>query len=168
MNLSMYQASVPVFTRGLTNLRAILDKAVAHAEAKKIDPSVLLTARLYPDMFTFTRQIQISSDTAKGCPSRLAGIESPRYEDTETTIDQLRERIDKTIAYLGTLTAAQIDGSEERTVTIKNRQGTTTYTGMVYLLHSALPNFFFHTVTAYDILRHNGVELGKGDYLGRF
>ncbi|PTB22332.1 DUF1993 domain-containing protein [Trinickia symbiotica] len=166
MSLSMYQASVPVFLRGLTNLRAVLHKGRDHAEARKIDLAVLLSSRLYPDMFPLTRQVQSASDAAKFCTARLAGVEPPRFEDTETTFDELVARIDKTIAYLKEADASNIDGSEERTVTIKTPSRSIEFDGQSYLLHFALPNFFFHVTTAYAILRHNGVELGKLDYLG--
>jgi uncharacterized protein len=166
MSISMYQASVPVFARALANLAAVLDKGAAHAEAKKIDPAVLLNTRLYPDMFPLVRQVQIATDAAKGCASRLAGLDPPRYDDTETSFPQLRTRIDKTIAHLNSFKPAQIDGSEERTITLRIRDQTVTFPGMAYLLHFAQPNFYFHYTTAYDILRHGGVELGKRDFLG--
>lgn len=167
MTLSMYQASVPVLARGLENLAAILAKAAAHAEAKKIDPAIFLNARLAPDMFPLSRQIQIASDAAKACVARLAGIEVPGYPDTESTFPELQARIAKTIAFVKSATAAQIDGSEARTVTLKMRGEEVTFRGQDYLLNLALPNFYFHVTTAYDILRHNGVDLGKSDYLGR-
>lgn len=167
MSLSTYDASVPVFTRGLTNLRAVLQKAHDHALTKNIEPSVLLSSRLYPDMHPLTRQVQIASDAAKFCIARLAGVEPPPYEDVETTFDELYTRIDKTIAYLREFDAAKLEGSESRTVTLTVRSGKHEFVGQVYLLHFALPNFFFHVTTAYAILRHNGVELGKFDYLGK-
>ncbi|WP_119303561.1 DUF1993 domain-containing protein [Dongia deserti] len=167
MTLSMYQASVPVFVRGLENLGNILAKAATHAEAKKIDPAVFINARLAPDMFPLSRQVQIASDAAKGCTARLAGVEVPSYPDTETTFPELQERVAKTIAFVTGLTASQIDGSEDRVVTLKQRGEDVRYRGQDYLLKLALPNFFFHAVTAYDILRHNGVEVGKADYLGK-
>ena len=167
MTISMYQASVPVFVRMLGNLAAIMRSAQAYAEHKKIDPAVLLQLRLYPDMFPFVRQVQIATDTAKGCASRLAGVEPPRYEDNEASFADLQTRIDKTIAYLGTFTPAQLDGSEERTITLKLRDRSLTFPGLAYLLHNALPNFYFHVTTAYAILRHGGLEIGKQDYLGR-
>jgi hypothetical protein len=167
MTLSMYQASVPVLARGLENLAAILAKAAAHAEAKKIDPAVFLNARLAPDMFPLSRQVQIASDAAKACVARLAGIEVPGYPDTESTFPELQARIAKTVAFVKSATAAQIDGSEARTVTLKMRGEEVTFRGQDYLLNLALPNFYFHVTTAYDILRHNGVDLGKSDYLGR-
>lgn len=167
MTLSMYQATVPVFARMLENLGGILAKAAAHAEAKKIDPAVFANARLAPDMFALARQVQIASDTAKGCVARLAGAEVPSYPDTEATFPELRERIARTLAFVRGFTAQQIDGAEERTVTLKLRGDEVKLRGEDYLLKLAIPNFFFHVTTAYDILRHNGVELGKTDYLGR-
>lgn len=167
MTISMYQASVPVFIRMLNNLAALLEKAAAHAEAKKIDPAVLLNTRLYPDMFPLVRQVQSATDTAKGCAARLAGREPPRYEDNEASFTELFARIRKTVAYLDTAKPAGIDGSEERTVNLTLRDGTLTFTGLAYLLHFALPNFYFHVATAYGILRHCGVELGKTDFLGK-
>lgn len=166
MSISMYQASIPVFARALANLAAVLDKGAAHAEAKKIDPAVLLNTRLYPDMFPLVRQVQIATDAAKGCASRLAGLDPPRYEDNETTFSQLRARIEKTIAHLNSFKPADIDGSEQRTITLRIRDQTVTFPGMQYLLHFAQPNFYFHYTTAYDILRHGGVDLGKRDFLG--
>jgi hypothetical protein len=166
MKISMYEASVPVFLRYLGNLRGILLKAVAHAEAKKVDPSVLINSRLFPDMFPLVRQVQLASDMAKSCPSRLAGTEVPKYEDTETTFPQLLERIDKTIAHLKSFRTDQIDNSEERPISIPTRQGPMNLLGLPYLVHFIMPNFLFHVTTAYVILRHNGVELGKSDYLG--
>ncbi len=167
MKISMYQASVPVYSRMLTNLAAVLEKAAAQAEAKKIDPTVLINSRLYPDMFPLVRQVQVAADNAKGPAARLAGLEPPKYEDNEKTFPELRERIQKTINYLKVIKPEQIDGSEERTITLQVRGNTVTFQGMPYLLNFALPNFFFHVTTAYDILRHNGVEIGKQDYLGR-
>jgi hypothetical protein len=163
----MYQASTPVFVHMLNNLADILKKAAAHAEAKRIDPAALLHARLYPDMFPLTRQVQIATDTAKGCASRLAGIDPPRYEDKESTFAELLGRIEKTTAFVKSVKAEQIDGSEARTITLKVRDQAITFTGLAYLLNFALPNFYFHVATAYDILRHNGVELGKQDFLGK-
>ena len=168
MTISMYQASVPVFTRMLNNLATILEKAAAHAETKKIDPTVLINARLYPDMLPLARQIMIASDTAKGGAARLAGVEPPSYEDNETTFPELIERLRKTIAYLNTLKPGQIDGSEKKTITLKTRNDTLTFEGMTFLLNRALPNLYFHVSTAYAILRHNGIDIGKKDYLGKF
>jgi hypothetical protein len=162
----MSSASVPIFTRMLTNVKAWLDKAEAHAEAKKFDPSVYLSARLAPDMLPFAKQIQIACDTVKFCVARLAGVESPKFDDSETTLVQLRERIDATLNYVKSVSAVQIDGSEERDITIPRRDGAMVMKGEAYLKHYALPNLFFHVTTAYALLRHNGVELGKTDYLG--
>jgi uncharacterized protein len=167
MTLSMYQASVPVLVRGLTNLKNILGKAQAHAAAKQIDQAAFVGARLFPDMLPLNRQVHIATDTAKGCAARLAGVEAPKFEDVEVTFDELCERLDKTIAYLKEFTPAQIDGSEARNIVLKMRTGPIEFTGASYLLHFVIPNFHFHVTTAYDILRHNGVEIGKLDYLGK-
>ena len=166
MNISMYQASAPRFVNILKNLSAILDKAQAYADARKVDPTVLTSSRLYPDMFTLARQVQTACDTAKGAVARLAGIEIPKYEDTEQTLADLKARIAKTIDFIGTVKAAQIEGSEDKSIVLKIRGQDVNYTGMQYLLGFAHPNFYFHVTTAYDILRHNGVEIGKRDYIG--
>jgi hypothetical protein len=166
MSLSMYQASVPVLTRAFNNLSAILTKAEADAEARKIDPSVFLTARLAPDMHPLTRQVQIASDAAKGGIGRLAGVDVPSFPDTETTFGALQARIAKTVAFMESVTPAQIDGSEARTVTLKMPGGEMSFLGQAFLLGFTLPNVFFHVTTAYAILRHNGVALGKADFLG--
>jgi hypothetical protein len=166
MPISMYQASVPALIRMLNSLAAILEKAAAHAEARKIDPAVLVNARLFPDMFPLSRQVQIATDIAKAGPSRLAGIVAPSFEDTETTFPELIERCRRTVKYLETLKPEQIDGTEERSVSWPSRGGTRTMTGLPYLLNFILPNVYFHTTTTYNILRHNGLELGKQDYLG--
>jgi hypothetical protein len=163
----MYQASVPALIRGLANLKTILGKAQAHAAAKQIDQSVFVSGRLYPDMLPLSRQVHIASDTAKGCAARLAGLEAPKFEDVELTFDELCERLDKTIAYLKEFKPAQIDGSEERNIELKMRTGVIEFTGTSYLFNFVLPNFYFHVTTAYDILRHGGVEIGKLDYLGK-
>jgi hypothetical protein len=168
MTISMYQACIPPLTRVLNNLAGILEKAAAHCEAKKIDPAVLIGSRLYPDMFALGRQVQIATDNAKGCAARLAGIDPPRYEDTETTFPELVARLRKTVDFLATFKPAQIDGSEERTITLAMRHNTLTFPGQTYLLTYALPNVYFHVTTAYAILRHNGVEVGKQDFLGKF
>jgi hypothetical protein len=165
MNL-MYSMSVPVFAKTLGNLSAILDKAAAHAEAKKIDPAVLLASRLYPDMFPLTKQVQVAGDFAKGTVARLAGEEPPKYDDNETTIEALKARIARTVDYVQGFQAARFAGAEERDVQMKIRDQTLSFKGLPYLAHMALPNFFFHATTAYDILRHNGVELGKRDFIG--
>lgn len=166
MTLSMYQASVPVFIQGLTGLGGVIDKAAAHAAERKIDPAALLQARLYPDMFPFARQVQIATDFAKGGAARLAGVEFPAYEDSETSFEELKARVDKTIAFLRTLEAAQIDGSEEREISLVRRGETSIVKGQAYLLEQAMPNFYFHITTAYAIQRHNGVEIGKRVFLG--
>lgn len=166
MPLSMYQASIPVFTRGLNILSTLLDKAAAHAEARKIDPAVFINARLAPDMFALGRQVQAVSDVSKNCGARLAGVDIPKFPDTETSFPELKERIAKTVTFLQSLRPAEIDGSEERVITFKLGGQDTSFSGQNYLLGFALPNFFFHVTTAYDILRHNGVEIGKRDYLG--
>ena len=165
MTISMHSASVPVFVRNLNNLLAWLDKAQAHAEARKFDTANYLALRLAPDMLPFAKQIQIASDAAKGCAARLAGVEIPKWEDTETTLDELRARVRKTIDYVQSVPAAQIDGSEARTIVITLRSGDVSFDGQRYLEHWALPNFYFHLMTAYALLRQAGVELGKQDYL---
>nr|AYM53758.1 hypothetical protein [Archangium gephyra] len=166
MSLSMYQASIPVFIRMLGNLSGILEKAAAYAETKKIEPSVLINSRLAPDMRPLSFQIQIASDLAKGCAARLAGIDPPSMTDTESTFPELQERIKKTIAFLQTVSAAQVDGSEEREVVLKMRGTEMQFKGQPYLLGFVLPNFYFHVTTAYNILRHNGLDIGKADFLG--
>ena len=167
MTISMYQASVPTMIRALNNLAAVLDKADQHAAAKNIEPAALVQARLYPDMFPLAKQVQIASDISKGGAARLAQAEPPAFEDSETTFPQLIERVKKTVAFLETLKPQQIDGSEARTVTWKTRTATRSMEGQPYLLNHVLPNVFFHCTTAYDILRHNGVEIGKQDFLGK-
>jgi hypothetical protein len=166
MKISMYQASAPRFVNMLRNLRGILDKAQAHAEAKKIDPEVLAGARLFPDMFALARQVQIACDTAKGAVARLSGLENPKHEDTEKSIAELKARIDKTIAFIETVRPELVDGSEDRDISLKLGTREVSWKGMQYLLGFALPNFYFHATTAHDILRHCGVELGKRDYIG--
>jgi len=166
MSLSMYQASTPMFVRQLTALTAILKTAAAFCEARKIDPSVLLNARLAPDQFALVRQVQIATDGAKGGIARLAALEPPAYPDDETTFDQLQARLEKTIAFLQSVPADQVDGSEARPIELQLRSGTLNFTGQDFLLHFVIPNFFFHVTTAYAILRHNGVEIGKRDFLG--
>ena len=167
MTISMYQASVPSLVRSLNNLAAILEKGAAHAEAKKIDPAVLINSRLYPDMFSLGRQVQIASDIARKGAARLAGLEAPTIEDDETTFPELIARLGQTTAYLETLTPDQIDGSEEKSITLPVGKDTMTFKGLPFLLYFILPNVYFHVTTAYDILRHCGVELGKLDYLGK-
>jgi hypothetical protein len=167
MTISMHSASVPVFLTMLGNLTKWLDKAAAHAQAKKFDPETLLTARLAPDMLPLLRQVQIACDAAKFGVARLAGAEAPRFDDSEATIAQLQERIAATMEYLRSVPAAQVDGSEGRAVSVpmRNREPMQ-FVGEQYLKHFALPNFFFHVTTTYALLRHNGVDLGKADYLG--
>jgi hypothetical protein len=162
----MYQASAPRFVNMLNNLSAVLDKAAAHAEAKKIDPAVLTGDRLYPNMLPLTSQVRIACDNAKGAVARLAGVEIPKHEDTEQSFAELKARIARTIAFVQSIQPAQIDGSEEREILLKLGGTEVKFKGMQYLLGFALPNFYFHVVTAYDILRHDGVELAKRDYIG--
>ena len=167
MTISMYAASAPVFVQGLKGLSILLDKAEAYAKARKIDESVLLQARIFPDMFPFVRQCQIVTDNAKGAMARLAGQTPPSYEDNETSFETLKARVAKTIAFVEFFTADQIDGSEERDILLKFPNGEMTFKGQAYLLNHVLPNFFFHATTAYDLLRQAGVELTKGNYMGR-
>ena len=167
MTISMYQASVPVFIRTLNNLVGILEKGAKYAETKKIDPSVLVNSRLSPDMFPLFKQVQIASDIAKRGAAQLAGVEAPKFEDNETTFPELIDRIQKTISYLDTFKSEQIDGSEEKTITLQMRDNTLSFQGMPFLLYFVLPNVYFHVTTAYDILRHCGVEVGKQDFLGK-
>jgi hypothetical protein len=166
MTLSVHAISVPVFVRALTQLSAILDKATAHCEARKIDPAVLLGMRLYPDMFPLSRQVQIACDFAKGASARLAAQDVPKWEDKESNIPELKARIQKTIDFVQGLPAAAIDAAPGRKVTVTMRGEDKTFDAMTYLLQMALPNFWFHATTAYAILRHAGVELGKKDFIG--
>ena len=166
MSFSIYDASIPPMIRALQSLAKILDKAVAQAAAEKIDLATLLNARLAPDMLAFPSQIQIASDAAKGCAARLAGMEAPSWADTETTFPELKARIAKTIAFLENVKAVQLAGAEDRKVTMKTPQTTLEFSGRDYLTQFALPNFFFHVTTAYGLLRHKGIKLGKMDYLG--
>ena len=166
MTISMSQASAPRFARMLKNLSAILAKAQAHCEARKIDPLVLTSSRLYPDMFPLSRQVQIACDAAKGAVARLAGVEIPKHEDTEKTFEELQARIQKTLDFMATVKPAQLDGSEDKDIVLKLRGQDVSFKGMQFLLAFAWPNFYFHATTSYNILRHNGVELGKTDFLG--
>ena len=166
MTISMFQASVPAFIRALGNLAVILEKGAAHAQARKIADSVLLDSRLFPDMFPLSRQVQIATDTAKSGAGRLASAEFPAYEDKERSFQELIQRVRNTISYLETLRPAQIDGSEDKTISWQTRSSTKSMQGLPYLMNHLLPNVHFHVTTAYDILRHNGVELGKKDFLG--
>ena len=168
MILSMYDASVPVFKQLLTSLSAILAKAEAHAQERKIEPAALLQARLYPDMFPLTRQVQVAADFAKGASARLAGVEVPRYDDTEQSFADLQQRIAKTLAFIDGLSREAIEASAERDITTGNGANAKHFKGQPYLLHYALPHFYFHATTAYAILRHNGVEIGKKDFIGSY
>ncbi len=166
MTISMYQASVPRFVNILGNLSNILDKAQAHLDAKKIADASFTAFRLFPDMLPMTTQVQIACDAAKGVVARLAGVEIPAFADDETTIAQLKARVAKTIAFIQTITPAQLDGTEDKDIVIKRGEKETHYKGMQFLLGHAIPNFYFHVSTTYNILRHNGVEIGKRDFLG--
>lgn len=168
MSFSMYEASVPVFTQILNSLAAIIDKAETHANEKNIDPAALLQARLYPDMFPFLRQIQVAADFAKGCSARLAGVEVPRYEDTEKSFADLRERIARTLAFINDLPRDAIEASDQRDIVTGSGAKVREFKGQDYLVHYALPHFYFHATTAYALLRHNGVEIGKKDFVGSY
>jgi len=166
MTISMSSASLPIFRTMLANLSHILDKAQAHAEARKFDPAILLQYRLAPDMLPFTRQVLIACDAAKNGVARMSGVEAPKFDDTESTFPELKARIQKTLDYLATVPAAKLDGTEDKDITFPvGRENTRTMKAEAYLKHWALANFFFHITMAYAILRHNGVELGKSDYL---
>jgi hypothetical protein len=167
MNISMYNASIPVMIKMLGNLESIVDKAIAHAAARKIDDAAFVEARLFPDMFTFARQIRIATDMSKGAGARLAGIDIPKFEDNEKTLPELKARLRKAIDFLKTLTPAQIDGTEDKTITLTVAGNTLTFKGLDYLNAWVLPNFYFHAATAYGLLRHGGVEIGKMDFLGK-
>jgi hypothetical protein len=166
MAISMYDFSIPALTRGLTNLSAILDKAAAHAAAKKFDTAVLAQARLFPDMHPLVRQVQIACDTAKGAAARLAGIEPPKHEDTEATFADLKARIAKTLEFVKSVSAAQLKDAESRSIEIKFPNGSWKFTGLAYLTDFVLPNFYFHETVVYALLRKAGVEVGKSDFLG--
>ena len=166
MSLSMYQASVPIFLRQFAALSAILEKGRAHAEATGMDPATMIATRLAPDMASLDRQVQIASDGAKGGIARLAGIPVPSFADDEKTFADLEARIARTVEFLGTVTPAQIDGTEDKAITLKIGENEMTFLGQPFLLHFVLPNFFFHVTTAYAILRHAGVPIGKRDFLG--
>ncbi len=166
MSLSMYDVSVPVFVRMLNNLAKILEKGAASAQARGIDPLVLTSARLAPDMHPLSRQVQIACDAAKGAVARLTGTVAPVNPDTETSFDELQTRIATTIAYVNSVGAEAFEGSESRSVTLQIPGTELTFTGQVFLLNISLPNLYFHISTAYDILRHNGVAIGKFDFLG--
>jgi hypothetical protein len=166
MKISMQALSIDIFTYALGNLSAILEKGVVHATAKKFDSSVLVASRLAPDMLPLSKQVQIACDLAKNSAARLAGVEPPRFEDNEKTIEELRARIAKTIEYLKSIPAGALEGSEERDIKVPAGERTLEFKGLVFLQRWALPNVFFHITTAYNILRHNGVDIGKRDYLG--
>jgi uncharacterized protein len=168
MTISMFQACVPPFLQTLQGLTGVLDKAEAFCAAKKIDPTVLVNARLAPNMFPMGRQVQIACDFAKGAAARLAGIDVPAYEDSEKTLADLKARVAKTTAFLRTMNQAQIDGSEARDISLKIAGQPVAFKGQAYLIGFAIPNYYFHLTTAYAILRHNGVDLGKGDFLGPY
>jgi hypothetical protein len=166
MATSLYDYSIPALTRGLTNLSAILDKAAAYAAAKKIDGTVLAQLRLIPDMHPLSRQVQIACDTAKGAAGRLAGIDVPKHEDTETTLPELKARVAKTLDFLKTVTAAKVAGDESRPIEIKFPNGAWKFTALSYVNDFVLPNFYFHSSMVYALLRKSGVDIGKGDFLG--
>ncbi|NML61904.1 DUF1993 domain-containing protein [Massilia sp. RP-1-19] len=168
MSFSMYEASVPVFTQILNSLAAIIDKAETHTNGKNIEPAALLQARLYPDMFPFARQVQVATDFAKSCSARLAGVEVPRYEDTEKSFADLRERIARTLAFINDLPRAAIEESAQRDIVTGSGANVREFKGQVYLVHYAMPHFYFHATTAYALLRHNGVEIGKKDFIGSY
>ena len=167
MSLSMYQASVPQFLRMLGNLKSILEKAESWAADKKLDPAVLLNMRLAPDMFPLKRQLQIATDSAKGCAARLAGVEIPSYPDTEETFVELKARLQKTMDFLASFAPAQIDGSEDKAITLNFPSMELKFSGRDDLFQFVQPNFYFHLTTAYAILRHNGLDVGKMDFIGR-
>lgn len=167
MSISMYEATVPVLLRFLRNLDSWLDKAQALADARKFDSSVLVRSRLAPDMLDLARQVQIASDNAKGCVARLTGNEAPKYEDNEATFAELKARIAKTMAYVASFQPTQFEGSETRDIVLKFPSTTFEFKGKDYVVHFVMPNFLFHMTTAYNILRHNGVEIGKADYLAK-
>lgn len=167
MSVSLYDVSIPIFTLSLNNLAAILDKAASHAQSKKVDPKVFPGARLIIDMLPLSSQVQIACDTAKGAAARLAGVEVPKHEDTEATLDELRARVAKTLDFIKTIKREQLQGAETREIVLQFPQTTLKFTGINYLTNFALPNFFFHVTTAYALLRKNGVDLGKRDFLGQ-
>ena len=167
MSLSMYQASMPVAAHALHSLAAVLAKGKAHIEANKLDEAHFVNYRLFPNMLPFAAQVRIACDMVKGAGARLAGIDPPKFADEEKTFDELIARVQKTLDFIGSLTAAQIDGSEAKEITLPNPRGPMKFTGQNYLFQFVLPNLYFHSATAYNILRHNGVEIGKQDFLGK-
>ena len=166
MKISMYAMTHDVFKKSLTQLLFVMEKGVANAKARNFDPNILAGSRLAPDMFAFARQIQLTSDFAKNSMARLAGVEAPKFEDSETTMDELVARVKKTLDYIDTISASALEGSETRDIKIPLRDRTIEFKGLPYLQHWAIPNFYFHFVTAYNLLRHNGVDVGKRDFLG--
>jgi uncharacterized protein len=166
MAVSMHQVSLPVFIRHLNGMAGCMKKAQAHYAEKKYDEATLLSYRFYPDMFSFTRQVQAATDHARTCTALLAGVEAPKFEDNEKSLADLIARVEKTVAWLNSIKAEQIDGSEGKPVTIKMRDRELNFKGLELLLNRSLPNFYFHATTAYNIIRHNGVEIGKRDFMG--
>lgn len=166
MSISLYDVAIPVFTRSLTNLGVILDKAASHAESRKVDPKVFPAARLIIDMLPLSSQIQIACDTAKGAAARLAGVEVPKHPDTEVTLDELKARVAKTLDFIKTIKPEQLQGAETREIVLQFPSLTLKFTGLDYVTNFVLPNFFFHVTTAYALLRKNGVDIGKKDFLG--
>lgn len=167
MSIGMYQASVPVLVRALGSLRHLLAKAAVHCESKKIDQAALIGFRLYPDMRPLSFQVQVACDMSKGCIARLAGVDAPKFEDNEQTFADFDARIDKTLAFIKSVGPAQIDGTEGKAVVLKTPRGDMNFEGLGYLQGFVIPNVYFHTATTYNILRHNGVEIGKMDFLGK-
>ncbi len=166
MTISMYQVSLPIYVRQLNGLAGCLKKAQALYTEKKYDESALLGFRLFPDMFNFCKQVQVATDQAKAGAARLAGLEPPKYEDNEKSLADLIARVEKTIAFLNTIKPEQVDGSEDKTITLKMRDREVSFQGLQFLLNQSMPNFYFHTTTAYSIMRHHGVEIGKKDFKG--
>jgi hypothetical protein len=166
MSVPIYDLSIPVLSLGLTNLSALLDKGIAHAEARKFDSIVLAQARIFPDMFPLSRQVQVACDMAKGCAARLAGSDVPKYEDTETTMAELQARVAKTRTFVSSVQSGQLKGAETREIVITFPSNTLKFNGLTYVTKYALPNFYFHSSMVYALLRHNGVDIGKRDFLG--
>lgn len=167
MAIDMYTLTIPVFTRALNNLKHVLEKGAAHAEAKKIDPTVFVSARLFPDMFPLAKQVQIATDMVKGAAARLAGVDIPAYADTETTFVELIDRVQRTITFLETFKPEQFTNTADKQIVLPLRTRTLEFTGLVYVQSFAIPNLYFHATTTYNLLRHNGVEIGKMDFLGQ-
>lgn len=167
MSISMYQVAVPVFVRALSNLHHVLKLGEAHAKAKNVEGHVLLQTRLIPDMLPLVKQVQIATDMAKNAAARLAGVEPLKFEDNETSLDELYSRIERAIDYIKSFKPEQIDGSETRAIQLKTRNGETNFEGQAYLLHFVIPNLFFHCTTAYNILRETGAHIGKEDFIGK-